>query len=61
MVKIIIARELTIRIKGRIHKNIIKAHINCDNVPILWKKHYKRIGHDRFYKRCQHFRENYFP
>ena len=35
--------------------------MNCDNVPILWKKPYKTIGHDRFYKRCQHCRESYFP
>ena len=52
--------ELTIRIKRRIHKNIMNAYLNCDKVPILWKKHYARIRHDRYYEHKQHCRESYF-
>ena len=58
MIKFIRALELTIRIEGRIQKNFVSAFINYDNVPILCKKHYARIGHDRYYKHNQHYRES---
>ena len=53
MIKFIRALELTIRIQGKVHKNIINAYVNCDNVPILWKKHYAKIKHDRYDKHNQ--------
>ena len=34
--------------------------MNCDNVPIIWRKHYARIRHDRYYEHNQHCRESYF-
>ena len=60
MIKFIRALELTIIIQERIHKNIVNAYVNCDNVPILWKKHYARIRHDRYDKHNQHCRESHF-
>ena len=48
LIKFIRTLEITIRIEGGIHKNIVSAYIICDNVPILWKKHYARTRHDRY-------------
>ena len=59
-IKLNIALELTITIQRRIHKNIVDAYMNCDNVPISRKKHYARIRHDRYYKHNQYCRESYF-
>ena len=39
MIKFIRALELTNRMKGRNHKNIVNSYLKCDNVPIIWKKH----------------------
>ena len=60
MMKFIRALELTIRIKGRIHKNVVNAYLKCYNIPILWKKHYSKIVHDRYYKHNLQCRESHF-
>ena len=48
-IKFIRALELTIRIQGRIHKNLVDAHLNCDGIPILWKMHNSKTADDRFF------------
>ena len=50
MIKFFRALELTIRIQGRVRKNIVNTYLKCDNIPILWKKYYLKIAHDRGYK-----------
>ena len=60
MIKFIRALELTIRIEGRLHKKNINAYLICDDLPILWKKHYSKIAHDTYYKHTQHCSESYF-
>ena len=42
MIKFTRALELTNRIHGRIQKNVVNAYLKCDNIPILWKKHYSK-------------------
>ena len=55
-IKIIKALELTIRVPGRIQKNIVNAYLKCDGLPILWKKQYLKMAHDEGYKYNQHCR-----
>ena len=59
MVEFIRVLELTIRIQERIQKNV-HANLKCDNIPILWKKHYLTIAHDGSCKFNQNCREKYF-
>ena len=60
MTKFIRALELTIRIQGKFRKNIVNVFLKCDGIPILWKKHYSKIVHDRYYKHNLHRRESHF-
>ena len=60
MIKFIRALELTIIIQGRIQKNTVNVYLKCDGIPILWKKHYSQIVHDRYYKHNLHCRESHF-
>ena len=60
IIKFISALELIIRIQGKICKNVVNAYAICDNVPIIWKKHYVKIRHDRYGKHNQLCRENHF-
>ena len=57
MIKFIRVFELTIRIQGRIHKNIVNAFLKCDGILILWKKHYSKMVPAEGYKYNQHCRE----
>ena len=59
MIKFIRALELTIRIRGRIHKNKINAYLKCAGIPIIWRKHYLKMAHDEGYKYNQHCRMRY--
>ena len=59
LIKFIRALELTIRIQGRVHKNIVNVYSKSDGIPILWKKHYLKITHDRYYKHNQRRRMRY--
>ena len=58
--KFIRALKLTIIIQGRICKNVVNAYIKCDNIPILWKKCFLEIAHDRSCEYNQHCRERHF-
>ena len=60
MIEFVRAFELTIRTQGRIHKKIVKVYLRCDRDPILWKKRYSKIAHDRYYKHNLHCRESCF-
>ena len=60
MIRFIRDLELTIRIQGRIHKNIVNAFLRCNNFPIMWKKHYLKIADDGGCKYNQHCCESYF-
>ena len=60
IIKFIRALELTIRTQGRIHKIVENVYLRFDNIPILWKKQYSKIAHDRYYKHSLHCRENRF-
>ena len=59
MIKFIRVLELTIRIQGTIHKNILNAYTNCDGIPIIWIKHYLKTAHDEDYIYNQHCRMRY--
>ena len=54
------ALKLIIKIQGKIHKNIVNVHLKCDGIPIIWKKHYSKVVHDRFHKHNLHCLESHF-
>ena len=54
MIKCFRGLELTIRIQGRIHKNVVNAYLKCDGIPILWKKHYLKMAQNGGYKYNKH-------
>ena len=58
VIKFIRALELTIRLQGRIHKNV-NASLNCDGIPILWIKQNLKMAHDEGYKYNQYCRIRY--
>ena len=60
MIKFIRALELKIIIQGKLHENVVNVYLKCDGIPLLWKKHYSKITHDRYYKHNQHCRESHF-
>ena len=60
MIKINRALDFKIIIQVRIHKSLVNASLNCDGILILWRKHYSKIAHDRYYKHNQHCRESHF-
>ena len=60
MIKFIRALEVAIRIQGRIDKSFVNAYLKCDNIPILWKKHYSKIVHDKCCKHNQNCSESRF-
>ena len=41
MIEFIGVFELKIRVKGRIYKDVLYLYLECENIPILWKKIYE--------------------
>ena len=40
---------MTIIIEGTIRKTVINTYMNCENIPLLWRKFFLNIANNRDY------------